>query len=174
MRALSLAIVALVLAGCALGTPSTPSASPGSDAFSQGLALQKANKPDEAIPLYFQALSKEPKNKFALFNLGQIEDTKNHLVSAEAWYRLALEVDKEMPEALYNLGLVRQKVGDSIESASLLRTLIRVNPNHAAAHYNLGTALRSLGQNSAASTEFATAQRLDPSMVPPPSPSPTR
>ena len=69
-----------------------------------------------------QALSKDPTNKFALFNLGQIEHTKNHLVAAEAWYRLALESDKAMPSALYNLALVRQTVGDSIESASLLRT----------------------------------------------------
>ena len=174
MRGLSFAIFALAVVSCGVGGGATPSASAGSDAFSQGLALQKANKPDEAVPLYYQALSKDPKNKFALFNLGQIEDTKGHAVAAEAWYRLALEADRQMPEALYNLGLIRQKVGDSVESASLLRAVIAINPNNAAAHYNLGLALRSLGQNTAAVTEFATAQRLDPNIVPPPSPSPTR
>ena len=60
------------------------------------------------------------------------------------------------------------------DGSVLMGAVIAINPNNAAAHYNLGLALRSLGQNTAAATEFATAQRLDPSIVPPPSPSPTR
>ena len=178
MRALSMAILAVALVGCGLGGGANPSASAGSDALSQGLAAHTAGKLDEAVGLYFEALSKDPTNKFALFNLGQIEHTKNHLVAAEAWYRLALESDKSMPSALYNLALVRQSVGDSIESASLLRRLITVDPNNASAHYNLGIALRSLGQNADATTEFATAQRLDARLVAPTGsparPSPTR
>ncbi len=180
-RALSLALLAVALVGCALGISTAtppPGGSDGGDALTQGLAAHTAGRLDEAISLYFQALSKDPANKFALFNLGQIEHTKNHLVAAEAWYRLALQSDSAMPSALYNLALVRQAVGDSIESASLLRSLIRIDPNNALAHYNLGLALRSLGQNTDATNEFATAQRLDTRLVAPTGsparPSPTR
>lgn len=176
MRPIWLAIFALALAGCGLSPATSPSAPP--DALSQGLAAHTAGKLDDAIGLYFQALSKDPTNKFALFNLGQIDHTKNRLVAAEAWYRLALESDRNMPSALYNLGLVRQAVGDSVDSASLLRRLIAVDPNNASAHYNLGVALRSLGQTADANTAFATAQRLDARLVPPTGsparPSPTR
>ena len=181
VRGLAPLLLALVLISCGLGSNATtppPGGSVGSDALSQGLAAHTAGRLDEAISLYFQALSKDPTNKFALFNLGQIEDTKNHLVAAEAWYRLALQSDNTMPSALYNLALVRQAVGDSIESASLLRSLIKVDPNNALAHYNLGIALRSLGQNADATSEFATAQRLDSRLVAPTGsparPSPTR
>jgi tetratricopeptide (TPR) repeat protein len=173
-------LLSFALVGCGLGTSgATPTpGSAGNDALSQGLAAHTAGKLDEAISLYFQALSKDPSNQFALFNLGQIEHTRNHLVAAEAWYRLALQSDSAMPSALYNLALVRQAVGDSIESASLLRSLIRTDPNNALAHYNLGIALRSLGQNADATTEFATAQRLNASLVAPTGsparPSPTR
>src|SRR5436309_3390135 len=137
VRGLAPLLLALVLISCGLGSNATtppPGGSVGSDALSQGLAAHTAGRLDEAISLYFQALSKDPTNKFALFNLGQIEDTKNHLVAAEAWYRLALQSDNTMPSALYNLALVRQAVGDSIESASLLRSLINVDPNNALAH----------------------------------------
>ena len=178
VRTLSLAILALALAGCGLVGGASPSASGAGDALQRGLAAHTANKLDEATTLYFEALSKDPTNKFAFFNLGQIAHTKNNLVVAEAWYRLALDSDKAMGSALYNLGLVRQAVGDSIESASLLRRLIAVDPSNASAHYNLAIALRSLGQNADATAEFATAQRLDARLVPPTGsparPSPTR
>jgi tetratricopeptide (TPR) repeat protein len=180
-RALSLVVFAVALAGCGLvgGTASpAPGASGSSDALSQGLAAHTAGKLDEAVGLYHQVLSRDPSNKFAYFNLGQIAHTRNQIVAAESWYRLALESDPKMPSALYNLALVRQSVGDSVESASLLRRLITLDPNNASAHYNLGVALRALGQTADATTEFATAQRLDSRLVPPSGsparPSPTR
>lgn len=162
MRTLSIAFLTLALTACG-----SPSASSGADPLQQGLAAHTAGKLDEAIGLYHQVLSKDPTNKFALFNLGQIEHSKNHLVSAEAWYRLTLESDRNMTSALYNLGLVRQAVGDSVESASLLRRLIALDPNNASGHYNLGIAMRSLGDAAGANTEFQTAQRLDARLVPP-------
>ena len=78
---------------------------------------------ESALEIEAGVLSFKRSQLFAFFNLGQIEHTKNHLVAAEAWYRLTLESDKDMPSALYNLALVRQTVGDSVESASLLRRL---------------------------------------------------
>jgi Flp pilus assembly protein TadD len=186
-RALLLLVLASALAGCGLGGGAGASSSPApaasgsagtGDALTRGLAAHTAGRLDEAIKLYYEALSVDPTNKFAFFNLGQIEHTRNHLVAAEAWYRLALESDKSMPQPLYNLALVRQAVGDSTESASLLRRLIALQPNNASAHWNLGLALRTLGQTADANAEFATAQRLDARLVPPPSssvrPSPTR
>ena len=177
-RTIALALLAFALSACGLVGGSSASPSGGTDALQRGLAAHTAGKLDEATTLYFEALSKDPTNKFAFFNLGQIAHTKNNLVVAEAWYRLALDSDKAMASALYNLGLVRQAVGDSIESASLLRRVIALDPSNASAHYNLGVALRSLGQTADANTEFATAQRLDARLVPPTGsparPSPTR
>ena len=164
--------VALVLILALAASCGGPAASTTGDPLQQGLAAHTAGKLDEAIGLYFQVLSKDPTNKYALFNLGQIEHTRSHLVQAEAWYRLTLESDKDMTSALYNLGLVRQSVGDSVESASLLRRLITLDPNNGSAHYNLGVALRSLGDTAGSNTEFATAQRLDARLVPPSSNSP--
>ena len=64
---------ALVTAG---GTAS-PASAAASSLVEQGLAAHTAGRLDEAKDLYSQALAKDPKNKFAYFNLGQIaRDTK--------------------------------------------------------------------------------------------------
>jgi len=60
------------------------------DALNRGLAAHAAGKLDDAVTAYFQTLVKDPKNKFALYNLGEIAQRQNRLVAAEAYYRLAL------------------------------------------------------------------------------------
>jgi len=166
-------VASLALVGCGLGGGSASTAAPAAsgasdDAFQRGLAAQQANKPDDAIRLYYQALAADPSNKFALYNLGLIEQTRSHAVSAEAWYRLALENDKNMPEPLYNLALIREAVPDFNDEIGLLKRLIAIQPNNAPAHWHLGVAYRGLGQTTDANTEFATAQRLDARLTPPP------
>lgn len=184
-RASAVVLAGFLLAGCGVfgGAPSpTPAlGGPGAqtDALQRGLAAHTAGRIDEAIRLYYEALSQDPSNKYAFFNLGQIEQTRNNLVAAEAWYRLALGNDPKMPQALYNLGIVRYVRGDPKEGADLQRQLIALEPNNAAAHYNLGLDLRAMGQTAEANAEFATAQRLDARFVPPtgsasPRPTPTR
>ncbi len=181
-RTLVLMVLAGALAACGLGSSPAATAPSGgadsaSDLLSRGLQAHNAGKLDEATSLYYQTLAKDPKNKFAFFNLGEIAHRQNRLVAAESLYRLALEQDANMTQALYNLAIVRQAANDLPEARDLYRKLVGIEPNNAAAHYNLGNVLRGLGDTAGANVEFATAQRLDPRLVPPsgsPRPSPTR
>ena len=143
------------------------------DALNRGLQAHAAGKLDEAVAAYFATLTKDPKNQFAFYNLGEIAQRGNRLVAAEAYYRLALEQDPKMESALFNLAIVRTNVGFAADAVALYKQVITVNPNNAAAHFNLGLLYRQLGQTAEAQTEFATAQRLDPKLVAPsPSASP--
>ena len=143
------------------------------DALNRGLAAHAAGKLDEAVAAYFTTLSKDPKNQFAYYNLGEIAQRGNRLVAAEAFYRLALEQDPKMESALFNLAIVRTNVGFAADAVALYKQVITVSPNNAAAHFNLGLLYRQLGQTAEAQTEFATAQRLDPKLIAPnPSASP--
>jgi len=69
-RAFALLMLALVLAGCGGGSKSEQDLS--SDALNRGLKAHNAGNFDDATLAYFEALSHDPKNKFAFFNLGQI------------------------------------------------------------------------------------------------------
>jgi tetratricopeptide (TPR) repeat protein len=173
-------LAGVLLCGLALAACGGPGSSgsgneTAADALNRGLQAHAAGKLDEAVAAYFVTLSKDPKNQFAYYNLGEIAQRQNKLVTADGFYRLALDLDPKMESALFNLAIVRTSAGATQEAVALYRQVIAVNPNNAAAHFNLGLLLRQLGQTADAQQELATAQRLDPKLVAPsPSASPIR
>lgn len=167
----SLIATAALFAACG-GTPATSSAD---DALSRALQAHTAGKLDEATAAYFEALAKDPKNKFAFYNLGVIAQGQKRAAAAEAYYRLAIDQDPQMGSAIFNLAILRTQAGANQEAADLYRRVIAIDPNYAAAHFNLGLVLRLLGQNAEAQTELTKAQQLDAKLVAPsPSASPAR
>jgi tetratricopeptide (TPR) repeat protein len=162
---------AALLAACG-NTPATGSVD---DALSKALQAHTAGKLDEATVAYFETLAKDPKNKFAFYNLGVIAQGQNRAAAAESYYRLAIDQDARMGSALFNLAILRALAGANQEAADLYRRVIAIDPNYAAAHFNLGLVLRLLGQNSEAEQALAKAQQLDAKLVAPsPSASPAR
>jgi tetratricopeptide (TPR) repeat protein len=165
----------LVLAACGGPGAANSGNETAADALNRGLAAHAAGKLDEAVAAYFTTLSKDPKNQYAFYNLGEIAQRQNRLVAAEGFYRMALEQDPKMESALFNLAIVRTNVGFAADAVALYKQVIVVNPNNAAAHFNLGLLYRQLGQTADAQTEFAAAQKLDPKLVAPsPSASPNK
>lgn len=165
----------LALAAC--GGPSSAGSGneTAADALNRGLAAHSAGKLDEAVAAYFVTLSKDPKNQYAYYNLGEIAQRQNRLVTADGFYRLALDLDPKMESALFNLAIVRTGLGITGDAVSLYKQVIAVNANNAAAHFNLGLLYRQIGQTAEAQTEFAAAQKLDAKLVAPsPSASPNR
>jgi tetratricopeptide (TPR) repeat protein len=169
----SVLLCGLALAAC--GGPASSGNETAADALNRGLAAHAAGKLDEAVAAYFTTLSKDPKNQFAYYNLGEIAQRQSRFVAAESFYRLALDLDPKMESALFNLAIVRTNAGATADAVALYKQVIAVNANNAAAHFNLGLLYRQLGQTADAQTELATAQRLDPKLVAPsPSASPVR
>jgi tetratricopeptide (TPR) repeat protein len=171
----SVLLCGLALAACGGPGSSGSGNETAADALNRGLQAHAAGKLDEAVAAYFVTLSKDPRNQFAYYNLGEIAQRQNRLVAAEAFYRLALEQDPKMESALFNLAIVRTNVGVAADAVVLYKQVIAVNPNNAPAHFNLGLLYRQLGQTAEAQTEFAAAQKLDAKLVAPsPSASPNR
>ena len=153
----------------------TPSTSTAEDALSRGLQAHAAGKLDEATTAYFETLAKDPKNKFAFYNLGVLAQGQNRTAAAESFYRLAIEQDGRMGSALFNLALLRANAGANQEAAVLSRRVIVIDPNLRRRAFQPRFVLRALGQNAEAQQEFAKAQQLDAKLVAPtPSASPAR
>ena len=169
-RLVALLAFALGVAACG-GSPAAPAAA--SDALSRGLEAHAAGRIDEAVTAYFEALSKDPQDKYAYYNLGQIAQTRNKPTAAESYYRLALDVDPKLSAALFNLAIVRSNAGAMPEAADLYRRVIAVEPNNAAAHFNLGLVLRSTGSKADSDAELGRARELDPKLVAPATAAPT-
>jgi tetratricopeptide (TPR) repeat protein len=173
-RALSLVMLALVLAGCGL-TGSGPKSETdlSADALNRGLKAHNLGNYDEAKAAYFEALFHDAKNRFAYFNLGQIAQTQKKPQIAEGYYRSALEIEPQFGAALFNLAIIRTEAGAKQEAIELYRRDIQADPNNAAAYFNLGILLRDTGNTAEATQMFQRAQQLDSKLVPPASPTPT-
>src|SRR5438034_9136577 len=173
-RLLGYVFLAACLAACG-GPASGGRSETAADALNRGLAAHAAGKLDEAVAAYFTTLSKDPKNQFAYYNLGEIAQRQSRFVAAESYYRLALDLDPKMESALFNLAIVRTNAGATADAVALYKQVIGVHPNNAADYVHLALLYRQLGQTADAQTELATAQRLDPKLVAPsPSASPAR
>ena len=172
VRAPLVVLSTLMIFAAACAASGSQSTGTAAAALDRGLAAHTADKFDEAITAYFETLAKDPVNKYAFYNLGEIAQRQGHLAAAEAYYRLALDQDSRMPSALFNLAIVRTSVGATADAMALYRQVIAADPDSAVAHFNLGLLLRQAGQAAEAQTELAAAQRLDPKLIPPATPSP--
>jgi tetratricopeptide (TPR) repeat protein len=172
-RAFALLVLAALLSGCGLGG-SKSEQDLSADALNRGLKAHNAGNYDDATQAYFEALSHDPKNKYAFFNLGQIAQTQKKPQIAEGYYRAALDIDPKFGSALYNLAIIRTEAGAKQEAIDLYRRDILANPNDAVVYFNLGILLRDTGSVAEANQMFQKAQQLDPKLVPPASPSLTR
>jgi tetratricopeptide (TPR) repeat protein len=182
-RALASALsifVAMILAACgggAVGAP-TPPADLAGDALARGVAAHNAGKLDEATRAYYETLFRDPRNKFAFYDLGQIARLANKPAIAEGYYRSSLEIDPSYGPALFGLGAVRQTLGAIDDAIAIYRRDLAVEPTNAAAHFNLGILLRLVGKTAEGDAEIARGMQLDPKLTAPPSirptPTPTR
>src|SRR5206468_2997069 len=77
-----------------------------SAALQRGLKAQSSGHPDEAAADYREALTHDPENKFAYFDLGLLDQLAGRRGSAEDNYRAALRTDPDYGPALLNLAIV--------------------------------------------------------------------
>ena len=114
---------------------------------------------------YWKVLDLDERSKFAMYNLGLIEQNRNRPDEAERRYREALKIDAEYPPALFNLAILRSGRGDVAEAISLYRKNIAVNDKDAAAHLNLGLLLKQTGDGAGGDAEVKRALELDPKLA---------
>lgn len=174
----AVAALSLVLTACssdegsqAPGASATAPASGRPDAAGQavqaGLAKHVKNDLKGARAEYERALTLDPKNALALYNLGLLAQTRGDTAEAEKRYRAVLAVNPDYQPAVFNLAIVRKSAGDKAEAERLYRRAIALRPGDAGAHLNLGLLLRETGDLVKGDAEVATALKLNPNFVDP-------
>lgn len=164
LRALSSLLVLVLLAGTACGKEETE-AQRASEVLAAGLKAHQEGRLDEAAADYRRVLVLDPRNKYAYYNLGLIDQTHGAAASAETNYRNALSIDPDFVPALFNLAILRTAAGDAAEAIELYRHVIEVDASYAAGHLNLGFLLIDAGQRREGKAELDIAVQLDPSLA---------
>src|SRR5918996_1536709 len=91
------------------------------EALQEGLEAHRSGDVETAEERYREVLDLQPRNKFALYNLGLIKQNRGDSAGAEADYRRALNVDPNFVPVLFNLAIVRTDAGASEEAVELYR-----------------------------------------------------
>jgi tetratricopeptide (TPR) repeat protein len=130
-----------------------------------GMAAHKSGRLGEAAQDYQKALVYDPKNQWAHYNLGLIEQLQGQNAAAVADYRAALAMDPNLVSAIYNMAILRTGQAPQ-EAIELYRRAITVQPDMALAHLNLGFLLIGQGLQAEGSAELNQAVKLDPSLKP--------
>jgi tetratricopeptide (TPR) repeat protein len=166
-RAIALPLLVLgllVTAGCGVVAQAKSEGQKANDLIWQGMKAQEAGRTSEAADDYRKALALDPRNKFAYFDLGVIDQGAGRNSSAELEYRTALQFDANFAEALYNLAVLRAQAAPA-EAADLYRRVTAVKPGFADAHLNLGFLLISMGQKTEGKAELDRAVAIRPSLA---------
>jgi tetratricopeptide (TPR) repeat protein len=155
----------LAMAGAAsLSACGGPSATAtASQDLAAGIAAQRAGNYGTATTDYSKVLNTEPRNVYALYDLGDVEQFQHQDAAAATHYEQALAVNPKFENALYNLAIIDSK-SKPREAKVLYLEVVALYPNDAVARLNLGRVLLTLGEKKAADTQINLAVNLEPSL----------
>jgi len=109
-----------------------------------------AERHDEAIAEYLQAIKLAPAQPGLHEELGTQYRTVGKLDEAEAAFRRELQLDPHNVLAIYKLGVLEVERNQPAEGIKLIETAIKEKPNLVNADYNLGRAKMAMGDDAGA------------------------
>lgn len=156
----AIAVVASVsLAAC---EDSSASQSAGQN-VTAGIAAQKAGDYSTATTDYEKALTAEPKDVYALYDLGDVEQYQHQSTAAAEHYQEALAINPHFEYALYNLAIL-DSASNPAAAKALYLEVIQMYPHDAVAHFNLGKVELRLNEQKAGDAEIDLAVKIEPSL----------
>jgi protein O-GlcNAc transferase len=136
-------------------------------AYQLGLALQRANEIDQALPL-LQKAATDPANPDALINFGMALCQAQRARDAVPILQRAVSAAPQNPAAHENLAAAYIQLSQFDDAVAALRAALALTPDAAQLHYNLGLALKMKDDDADAIPEFEKAESLNPSASEPP------
>jgi Flp pilus assembly protein TadD len=148
--------------------------------FRLAYVLAQAGRHQEAIDEYLEVIRLNPAEANAYNNIGVAYENMHRRADAEAWYRKALKVDRNVEKTPENLsGVVdegRKEVmencfqaawkldeeGRPAAAEALWRKYLLLNPESASAWNNLGVSLERQGRQLEAEAAYRSALKLEP------------
>ena len=127
-----------------------------------GEALVETGQAAKAIPVYRQALKREPSNWRFLYGLGQAEQAAGKPGDALSAFRRAIGLAPDETNYLYGMGTALESLGRVREAIQTFREVTRRNPEDAAALNNLSVDLSRTGDVKGAEEALREAIRLQP------------
>jgi tetratricopeptide (TPR) repeat protein len=155
------------LAGCgAAGSPTTGTggARVVNALLAQGIAQAESHQLSRATTTFMDILAVNPTNKYALYNLGVIDQQRRQLSAALARYDEALRSDATYTPAMYNKARILE-TGHPNASLTLYRRIVKLNPRASTAYLRMAIVYARHGRLAQARRARARAIALEPSLA---------
>jgi tetratricopeptide (TPR) repeat protein len=130
----------------------------------RGIAQAEANQLSQAATTFEDVLAVAPRNKYALYNLGVIEQDRHDPSAAVARYDQALQADTTYTPAMYNKALILES-SDPQQSLALYRRIVQLNPRASTAYLRMAIVYSRENKPTQARQAQARAVALDPSLA---------
>lgn len=128
----------------------------------RGMFLNMLGRRERAIAAYHDSLRADPGHAPTLRILGWLESQQEHWTAAEAWLKLAVEIEPDDAGTWFNLAYVRDKGGMDDAAVPAFQRATALNPNNDRAWYGLGMLHARHGRHAEAAAALAEAARLQP------------
>lgn len=125
-------------------------------------AWQERGQPPKAIPLYREAIRRNPRLLRAQQNLGAALRRAGQLAEAVDLLKRAAAVAPNEFATWHELGLAYRALGNTKEAAAALQKAIAINPDMPEPHSNLGILWLTTGETARAEAAFREAIRIQP------------
>lgn len=133
--------------------------------YEQGAALFKAEKFEEAVKAFTQAIKLKPDHADAYSYLGDAYYELGDVKKAVDAYKLALRYKPDSAVIYDKLGTAYGGKDDYKKAIEAYNKSIRLDPKAPLTHYNLGAIYANRDQEQSAAAEYKTLQTLDPSLA---------
>jgi Tfp pilus assembly protein PilF len=130
--------------------------------FQRAVSATKGNDTSNAITLFNQLLTAEPKDFVAWTELGTLYFKGSALDNAEACYFKAIELKRDYFIALLNLGKLYFSKKQYDNAVLALSNAVKANPASADAHHFLGESYLQVKKGTSAAYHFNEALRIAP------------
>lgn len=176
------AVTVIALAACSADgsgdSTESPSASvSGSDSTAEGEltsevarliqeGIDQAQSGDlrDAAVTFNNALVLDPGNKYALYNLGLVAQTRGKEADALAYYEQALESDPQYTPAMFNKAILLE-ADDLDQAIEIYRQILEIDDQASTTYLRLSWAYQQQGEDDLADEMAAKAVELDPSLA---------
>ncbi len=117
---------------------------------------------DQAIDYYIKSLQSEPRNSFALNNLGLALVEKREFDKAVVCFTKALKLRPDRFEVHMHLGAALAEKGEPNKAIAQLKQALQINPDAYRVHHNLGVLFTEQNNFEQAAVHFKEVLRIDP------------
>jgi tetratricopeptide (TPR) repeat protein len=129
----------------------------------EGISQAQSKMFDQAATTFKNVLLLSPKNVYALYNLGVIDQSEKNAAGALSYYDQALRADGSYTPAMYNKAIILEAT--NLDAAlALYKQIVLINPKASTAYLRMAFVYAKQGQALKATEARTKAVALDASL----------